>query len=121
MQEKAEENLDDCLEGLRPRLKRMMAYTQNERSFSSNMQTFAHLRCLSHLMPLVTRLEEQEKALLEEIRKLKDSIFEKKWETKSMEREYTERKAEEKRKNEEERQAKEDDELARLFKDDINF
>ena len=89
VQGKAKKYLDDCLDSLRPGLERM--------SFSSNMQTFAHLRCLSHLMPLVTRLEEQEKALLEEIRKLKDSIFEKKWETKSMEKEYTERKSEEKK------------------------
>ena len=96
VQEKAKKYLDDCLDSLRPRLERMIAYTQNERGFSSNMQTFAHLRCLSHLMPLVTRLEEQEKALWKEIRKLKEGIFEKKWETKSMEKEYTERKSEEK-------------------------
>ena len=87
------------------------------------MQSFAHLRRLSHLIPLVTRLEEQEKELWQEVRKLKDGVFNKKWETRLMEKEYTEKKSEEKRmkKEEEEKEAIEDEELVRLFEDDINF
>ena len=122
VQTKAEKSLDFCLGGLKSRLEETMTYIKKEREFSSNLQTFAKLRSLSDLISFVTSLEEQKKTLEEEIWKLKDNVFEKKWQTKSMEEENTRRIAKEKEEKEaKEKKAKEEDEINQLFKDDFSI
>ena len=82
---KTRNNLARCKSGLERHIYEFQKYIDNDRYLSTDTVTFGKIKTLSDLIPMVVKLEEQERDLKTEIMNLQTSMKKKKIANKSLE------------------------------------